>query len=307
MTGSAGQKRVPADFVSQFRIPLPSLSAQHRIAAILDKADGTRRKREEGIRLTEDLLRSTFLDMFGDPINFPAVPLAEIAEVVSGVTKGRKLTGQVVTVPYLRVANVQDGFLDLDEIKTIEALPDEVHALALQLGDIVMTEGGDHDKLGRGAIWTEAISKCIHQNHVFRVRVNQKHILPIYFAEFLKTLQAKMYFLRCAKKTTNLASINMTQLRGLPVPVPPLSQRLKFEKAIISTKNMSTSEKMQQVQPRIFRLSCPTCISRAAMIDQELIDNTVAAIDQIIASNERIRRFWTRGAGVGHREKQRPA
>lgn len=227
------------------RIPiwLPPLPEQRRIGAILDKADAIRRKREEGIRLTEELLRSTFLEMFGDPANASAKPLAELAEVVSGVTKGRKLNGRAVTVPYLRVANVQDGFLNLDEIKTIEALPNEVEALALKPGDIVMTEGGDHDKLGRGAIWTGTVRNCIHQNHVFRVRVNRQHILPDFFAAYLRTNEAKRYFLRCAKKTTNLASINMTQLRGLPVPVPPVRLQQKFQDAAKAINEMSQARK----------------------------------------------------------------
>jgi type I restriction enzyme S subunit len=140
--------------VEVIQVPLPPLSEQRRIAAILDKAEAIRRKREEGIRLTEELLRSTFLDMFGDPVSYPSHPLSQIAIVVSGVAKGRKLNGRAIDVPYLRVANVQDGYLSLDEIKTIEALPEEVEALTLRPGDIVLTEGGDHDKLGRGAVWT---------------------------------------------------------------------------------------------------------------------------------------------------------
>jgi len=229
--------------VENLVLPLPPLPEQRRIAAILDKADAIRRKREEGIRLTEELLRSTFLEMFGDPTTNPVKPLAEVAAVVSGVTKGRKLNGRAVNVPYLRVANVQDGYLNLDEIKTIEALPEEVEDLALQRGDIVMTEGGDYDKLGRGAIWNADIPNCIHQNHVFRVRVDRTVLVPDYFAALLRTSHAKAYFLRCAKKTTNLASINMTQLKGLPVPIPPIDTQHKFEKAAHAIIEMSAARK----------------------------------------------------------------
>ena len=240
---ATGVPHINLEILKSFPVILPPLPEQRRIAAILDKADAIRRKREEAIRLTEELLRSTFLKMFGDPATAPAKPLAGLAEVVSGVTKGRKLNGQAVTVPYLRVANVQDGFLNLDEIKMIEALPDEVEALALKPGDIVMTEGGDHDKLGRGAIWTGLVLNCIHQNHVFRVRVNRQHILPDYFAAYLRTNQAKRYFLRCAKKTTNLASINMTQLRGLPVPVPSVRLQQKFQDAAKAINGISAARK----------------------------------------------------------------
>jgi type I restriction enzyme S subunit len=157
------------------------------------------------------------------------VRLERIAEVVSGVAKGRKFNGrQPVEVPYLRVANVQAGYLDLSEIKTIQALPEEVEVLALRKGDVLLTEGGDFDKLGRGAMLEQGLPSCIHQNHVFRVRVEQTKLDPVYFSKFLLTNEARGYFLGCAKRTTNLASINMTQLRALPVPLPPLPLQKEF-------------------------------------------------------------------------------
>ncbi len=88
MTGAAGQKRVSADFLKSFEIPLPPLPEQRRIAAILDKADAIRRKRQQALRLTEDFLRSVFLDMFGDPVlnpkGFDKQPLGELIKLKSG-------------------------------------------------------------------------------------------------------------------------------------------------------------------------------------------------------------------------------
>ncbi len=126
--------------------------------------------------MTEDLLRSVFLEMFGDPVTNPKgweeAALTDVAEIVSGVTKGRKLGGkQTVFAPYLRVANVQDGYLNLSEIKEIEVLPTDIEKYRLLDGDILLTEGGDPDKLGRGTVWREHIEGCIHQNHIFRVRI----------------------------------------------------------------------------------------------------------------------------------------
>jgi type I restriction enzyme S subunit len=106
-----------------------------------------------------------------------------------------------------------------------------------------MTEGGDFDKLGRGAIWNACIQNCIHQNHVFRVRVDQAVLVPDYFAALLRTAHAKAYFLRCAKKTTNLASINMTQLKGLPVPLPSIDMQRRFERAAKAIGEMSEARK----------------------------------------------------------------
>ena len=217
----------------QIPLALPPLPEQKRIADILDKADTIRRKRQESRSFTQEMPLATFRETFKEYLQVDATqtPLNEVAEVVSGVAKGRKLKdAETREVPYLRVANVQAGYLDLNEIKTIPAKESEISDLTLQRGDVVMTEGGDHDKLGRGALWEHDVPNCIHQNHVFRVRVNQQHLLPTFFVHFLQTQIAKAYFLRCAKKTTNLASINMTQLRALPVPLPPVELQEQFDK-----------------------------------------------------------------------------
>ena len=225
-------------------IPIPfaddrrrSLAEQKRIAAILDKADAIRRKRREQIGFANHLTTSLFQEMFGEWLRMPSSKMPrlgepEIADIASGVTKGRRFNGQpTVIVPYIRVANVQDGFLNLAEIKTIEALPSDVESLRLQHGDVLMTEGGDFDKLGRGAMWEADIPDCIHQNHVFRVRCNRRNLLPIYFANYIRTEIARAYFLRCAKKTSNLASMNMTQLKATPVACPPINVQQQFVNA----------------------------------------------------------------------------
>lgn len=228
----AGQPGVNATRLKTLEIPLPPLSEQKRIADILDKADAIRRKRAEARSITREIPMGAFRFAFRDYLapDQIAKQLNDVAEVVSGVAKGRKLNGvDIREVPYLRVANVQAGYLNMSEIKTIPAKQSEVDSMALRRGDVVMTEGGDFDKLGRGALWEHDLPDCIHQNHVFRVRVNHHYLLPTYFVHYLQTELARNYFLRCAKKTTNLASINMTQLRALPVPLPPLKLQEKFD------------------------------------------------------------------------------
>lgn len=215
---------------------LPSIDRQEQIIAGLDAASALRRTRRYALELCDELLPAVFLEMFGDfrssTPDLEIVELKTIADIVSGVTKGQRHNGrETVTVPYLRVANVQDGYLDLSEMKTITASTADARDLALKAGDVVMTEGGDFDKLGRGAIWQGGIEGCIHQNHIFRVRLDHKKALPIYFASFLRSAYAKEYFLSCAKQTTNLASINMTQLKATPVPLPSLRDQAHFGSA----------------------------------------------------------------------------
>ncbi|MBI4559845.1 MAG: restriction endonuclease subunit S [Candidatus Hydrogenedentes bacterium] len=160
------------------------------------------------------------------PDRWDIVPLDGVAVVQTGVAKGRRLgTADMIEVPYLRVANVQDGHLDLDEIKTIHIRCSEIDRYLLKDGDVVLTEGGDFDKLGRGFIWRSEVNQCVHQNHVFAVRVNRGRLVPEFLAYLAQSNYGKAYFLKVAHKTTNLACINTTKLKAFPVLVPGLDEQ----------------------------------------------------------------------------------
>ena len=148
------------------------------------------------------------------------VKLGDIADLRGGITKGKNLDGKAsTTLPYLRVANVQDGYLNLNLIKQIAVLVDEENKYKLQKGDVLYTEGGDKDKLGRGAVWNCEIDDCIHQNHIFRARIFSNLYVPDLLAAYSRTQEAKNYFFKHAKQTTNLASINLGVLTNLPIPM----------------------------------------------------------------------------------------
>lgn len=165
--------------------------------------------------------------------------LDEVAEIGSGVTLGRDLSGSAtVDLPYLRVANVQDGFLDLSEIKTVKVRTTEVDQFSLAAGDVLLTEGGDFDKLGRGAVWDGSISPCLHQNHIFRVRADRSKLEPEFLATLIGSEYGKRYFLRIAKRTTNLASINKTQLSAFPVLLPDLWEQQKIVERLAATQKL---------------------------------------------------------------------
>lgn len=193
------------------------------------------------------------------PTGWSFVRLGTVTETVSGVTKGRKLQKhETVVMPYLRVANVQRGFLDLEEIKEIEIKKDEVEKYCLESGDLLLTEGGDADKLGRSAIWRGQIADCIHQNHVFRARP----IIPELKAEWLmlctNSYYGREFFLGAAKQTTNLASINMTQLVNFPLVLPSLNEQNRI---------MARVDELLALCDRLAGQLTTTCVARKHLLD----------------------------------------
>lgn len=163
------------------------------------------------------------------PSSWTRVRFEDVALTTGGVTLGRKLGDrQAITLPYLRVANVKRGELDLGIIKEVTIAEDEIKRYALRENDLLMTEGGDWDKVGRAAIWRGEIPICLHQNHVFRSRMRSTEISPVWFERYFNSPNGRRYFESASKQTTNLASINMRQVRGCPIPFPPLAEQRRI-------------------------------------------------------------------------------
>lgn len=165
---------------------------------------------------------------FDAPQGWTLVPLSEVATVQTGLAMGKAVNGESLELPYLRVANVQDGHLNLEVIKTVTVSPSDVDRFSLQPGDVLFTEGGDFDKLGRGTVWRGEIPICLHQNHVFAVRPSPSRLLPEFLAALASSAHGRRYFQLSSKQSTNLASINSTQLKEFPVPLPSLDSQRKI-------------------------------------------------------------------------------
>jgi type I restriction enzyme S subunit len=257
---------VTARHFAQLSVCLPAdRDEQAAIACILDAVDTalerTRAAVEQARHLDHALLHDLLEKGLGPtgsastkyPSGWTIRRVDEVADVGSGVTLGKDVSGfKSIELPYLRVANVQDGHLDLSTIKTVRVRVDEVENYRLEVGDVLMTEGGDIDKLGRGTIWQGQIPDCLHQNHIFRIRTNRQLLEPAFYALVVESDIAKRYFNRVAKRTTNLASTNKTQVRAFRFPVPPTIEEqqeivtvMKASKASISalvTKEAALAE-----------------------------------------------------------------
>jgi type I restriction enzyme S subunit len=180
------------------------------------------------------------IDWMGDiPNHWNLIRLKQVARLQTGITLGKNYQGQPLEErPYIRVANVQAGRLDLRKVKTVKLPSSEISGRELVAGDVLMTEGGDIDKLGRGCVWHGEIDGCLHQNHVFAVRVDRTRVVPDYLAALMASQHGRIYFEMTAKRTTNLASTNSTTLGAFHLLLPGIEE----QKAVLDSVNENTRE-----------------------------------------------------------------
>ena len=260
LSGPWGQDQVFAGFtgasrqglgqrdLGEIQVPLPPLPEQQRIAAYLDASctaiDAAVSAKRRQLDTLDALRKSTIqravtrgvangvaLESTGNvwleqiPRGWNLVALKRIAEIRGGLTLGKQYEGTLIERPYLRVGNVQDGHLDLADVSVIE-LPASVAAgVELCPDDVLMTEGGDLDKLGRGHLWRGEIAGCLHQNHIFAVRCFAHKLKPMFLAYATAAQYGRDYFEATGKKTTNLANTNATKVGQFPIPLPPLAEQ----------------------------------------------------------------------------------
>ncbi len=238
------------------KMPLPSPREQAAIVRFLDHADRRIRRyiraKQKLITLLEEQkqaiihravtrglgpnvrLKPSGVEWLGDvPTHWRVARLKDVADIQTGLTLGKNYRGSVTeSYPYLRVANVQSGHLDLDHVKRLDVPRVEAQRATLQAGDVLMTEGGDIDKLGRGCVWRGEIAGCLHQNHVFVVRCQQKYVLSEFLMGFMASQIGRRYFQLTAKQTTNLASTNSRTLRAFPMSFPPVGEQEELLRAV---------------------------------------------------------------------------
>ena len=284
MEGSTGRQRVPEHAVRDFPVPMPPNAEQGKIAAALRKVQRAIEVEEKLVATAHELKQSAMRQLFthglrgdkqkatsyGDvPQSWEIKALSEWAFVQSGATKGRMiLPEEAFEVPYL----------DLAVMKTIRIRRDELDGYCLQKDDVVLTEGGDFDKLGRGFIWDGQIETCVHQNHIFAVRVNREHLWPRYFAYLAQSPYGKAYFLTVAHKTTNLACINTTKLRAFPVLRPELDEQKEIA-SILQTidRKISAHERKRATLSDLFQTLLHQLMTAQIRVDKLDIDTAEVA------------------------------
>ncbi len=234
--------------VAKIRIPLPTLSEQHRIADVLDRAEALRAKRRVALAALDTLTQSIFLDLFGDPATnpkgWPTWSVGDLADVQGGLQVSSARRDCPIEVSYLRVANVYRGFLDLTEIKTLRATKAEVQRTTLVNGDLLIVEGhGNPGEIGRGALWDGSIAGCVHQNHIIRVRFDADRVLPLYGCEYLNSPGGRRHLLRAGNTTSGLNTISVSDVRTAPMLIPPLDRQRDFARRVAAVEKLKAAHR----------------------------------------------------------------
>lgn len=259
-SGSAQPFIKPSD-VKSHAVYLPLLDEQRRLAAILDHADALRAKRRQVLAHLDTLTQSIFHDMF--PVSGLVSTVGEVAEIQGGLQVSAKRAALPVEAPYLRVANVRRGRLDLAEVKTLRGTAAEISRTQLVSGDLLFVEGhANPQEVGRVAIWTGEIEGCVHQNHLIRARLNQSQVLPMFASVWLNTRRGAAHFHRAGRTTSGLNTISASTVRSAPIPLAELGLQQRFaervqdvhaKRAIVQRVLATDDELFASLQCRAFR------------------------------------------------------
>lgn len=265
-------KGITLDKLRGLTIPIPhkngkpDLEEQKRIAAILDKADAIRRKRQQALRLTDDFLRSLFLDMFGNPALSPKpkriVTVADAGDVQLGRQRAPKYQTGKWTRPYVRVANVFENRIDTTDVLSMDFDERDFTSYRLRKGDILLNEGQSTELVGRPAMWRDEIENCCFQNTLVRFTAFERVTHPYYaLFVFLHYLWFGK-FAQISSKTSSVAHLGAGRFSAMPFPLPDYRDQLAFaevaEGTYQSSQRKSLIEKQSQelfssLQQRAFR------------------------------------------------------
>ncbi|OEL97314.1 restriction endonuclease [Escherichia coli] len=229
-----GATTIPAlrkSMLENIQIPLPPLSEQKRIAAILDKADGIRQKREQAIKLADDFLRAKFLEMFGTPANnIHRFPTGKIRDLVDSVNYGTSAKASIDSgeYPILRMGNITyQGGWDFTDLKYLDLSVKEKDKFLVKEGDLLFNRTNSKELVGKTAVYEENRPMAF-AGYLIRVRPN-----PIgnnyYISGYLNSIHGKITLMNMCKSIVGMANINAQELQNIEILIPPKHLQDEYE------------------------------------------------------------------------------
>lgn len=240
---SHGTKRLPTESLGATMVPVPPLPEQRRIATILDKADAIRRKREEGTRLSEELLRSTFLDMFGDPASNPkGWPILPIDQVVTETQYGtaQKANADGTGIPVLRMNNITySGEIDLADMKWCDIAKGDIPAYTVRRGDLLFNRTNSPELVGKTAVW-DRDEHYAFAGYLIRIRFDEARALPDYVSAYLNSDYGKKLLFSRAKPSNNMSNLSAGEFRRIHLPLPNIKLQRAFAGIVRKARSLKT-------------------------------------------------------------------
>ena len=254
LTGTTRQ-RISRKNLQKLKIPLPPIEEQRRIAAILDKADAVRRKRKQAIQYTEDLLRSAFLDMFGDlnKTDWPIETVEDIAANHKGAIRTGPFGSQLLHsefvdsgIPVLGIDNVvKNEFLWAKPRFISEEKYESLERYTVNSGDVLISIMGT---CGRCAIVPEQFPIAINTKHLCCITIDKNKCIPEFLHSYFLIHPKARNFLERNAKGAIMNGLNMGIIKQLPVVLPPIKAQKQFKSIIRSIRTSKTDIKSAEDQ-----------------------------------------------------------
>ena len=222
MTGSAGQKRLPKQFLENLPLALPSLDRQQQIVNTLDTADALRRKDQELLRKYDDLTQSIFFEMFGNPShNEKGWKMVTVRDLVREVKYGTSSpASEKGAFPYLRMNNVTyGGELNLRDLKYIDVSEADYKKYGVQAGDLLFNRTNSKELVGKTTV-VDVEQPMVAAGYLIRVRCNEL-ANPYFISAYLNSKVGKDILFNMCKSIIGMANINAQELQNIPIIAPP--------------------------------------------------------------------------------------
>jgi type I restriction enzyme, S subunit len=239
LAAGAVVKNLNSDLVRGVKVPHPPLAEQRRIADILDKADAIRRKRREAIALTEELLRSAFLEMFGDPVTNPrGWPLSQLGAVIERLDAGWSANGEPRVredneYGVLKVSAVTSGVFRPEEHKAVPAHAIDRELVTPRAGDLLFSRANTRELVAATCLVERDEPHLFLPDKLWRVVPRADRTTTPYLRFLLAHNRFRAELTRTATGTSgSMLNVSMEKLRGLRGPFPPLDRQERFSRLV---------------------------------------------------------------------------
>jgi type I restriction enzyme, S subunit len=229
--GAVGQQRVPQEFLGAYPVPLPPISEQCRIVArveaLMERMREAKQLRASSYEDFNTLIAAALAEVFSSKESQSGWPsIGELCEIRGGLQKSPSRTPKNNPRPYLRVANVQQGYLALQDIAYFEVSNSELERYRLLPDDVLIIEGnGSPELIGRTAIFRGEIENCVHQNHIIRLRPNKSQILSEFLSAYLTSPSGRRIIRELSHTSSGLLNLSVGKIRSIPIPSFSLSEQ----------------------------------------------------------------------------------